>query len=60
MLEWMLTLPMTEAFDKILETKTAKGYALQDILTDIHDMIHRIDLPATCHIFLLDQMGHIE
>lgn len=60
MLEWMLTLPFSEAFKTILDTKTVKGYALQDILTDVHDFLHQLDLPADCRIFLLDQMGQIE
>ena len=60
MLQCMLTESFATAYDTILATKTTKGYALQDILTDVHEYLHQLDLPADCRIFLLDQMGQIE
>ncbi|NXJ16874.1 RFC5 factor, partial [Odontophorus gujanensis] len=40
-LDWMLNLDFSTAYRKIMELKTLKGLALQDILTEIHLFVHR-------------------
>ena len=46
MVTWMLNLSFAEASQKISHLKTLKGLALQDILTQIHLYVHRIDFPG--------------
>ena len=43
---WMLNVSFAEASQKISHLKTLKGLALQDILTQIHLYVHRIDFPS--------------
>ncbi|XP_014109190.1 PREDICTED: replication factor C subunit 5 isoform X1 [Pseudopodoces humilis] len=40
-LDWMLNQDFSSAYRKIMELKTLKGLALQDILTEIHLFVHR-------------------
>ncbi|NXW75317.1 RFC5 factor, partial [Hirundo rustica] len=40
-LDWMLNQDFSTAYRKIMELKTLKGLALQDILTEIHLFVHR-------------------
>ncbi|CAF4981711.1 unnamed protein product, partial [Rotaria magnacalcarata] len=40
--------------------KTIKGYALADILTELHRYVHRIDFPRDIRIHLLIKMADIE
>ncbi|XP_072207172.1 replication factor C subunit 5 isoform X1 [Excalfactoria chinensis] len=52
-LDWMLNQNFSAAYHKIMELKTLKGLALQDILTEIHLFVHRGGgpwgwLPAHC------------
>uniref|UniRef100_A0A8C9G743 Replication factor C subunit 5 n=1 Tax=Pavo cristatus TaxID=9049 RepID=A0A8C9G743_PAVCR len=52
-LDWMLNHNFCTAYHKIMELKTLKGLALQDILTEIHLFVHRGgglwgQLPARC------------
>jgi replication factor C subunit 3/5 len=37
-----------------------KGYALTDILTEVHDFVHQLDMPPNCRAFILDRMADIE
>ncbi|VDI49065.1 replication factor C subunit 3/5 [Mytilus galloprovincialis] len=46
--------------EDISELKTKKGLALQDILTEIHNYVHRIDLPIHVKIHLLEKMADVE
>jgi replication factor C subunit 3/5 len=45
---------------EIAELKIEQGLALQDILTEIHHFIHRIEFPSHIKMVLLDNMGIIE
>ncbi|POI19423.1 hypothetical protein CIB84_016832, partial [Bambusicola thoracicus] len=45
---------------EIMELKTLKGLALQDILTEIHLFVHRVDFPPAVRIQLLIKMADIE
>ncbi|XP_015677452.1 replication factor C subunit 5 isoform X2 [Protobothrops mucrosquamatus] len=59
-LDWMLNLDFTSAYRNILELKTLKGLALQDILTEIHLFVHRVDFPTSVRIQLLIKMADVE
>lgn len=45
---------------EIMELKTLKGLALQDVLREVHGLTKRIVLPAGARMFLLDEMSKIE
>ncbi|KAF0300612.1 Replication factor C subunit 5 [Amphibalanus amphitrite] len=57
---WMLNEDMATALRKIVELKTHKGLALQDVLTVVHKLVHRIDLPSTAKCDVLYRLGEIE
>nr|XP_002739068.1 PREDICTED: replication factor C subunit 5-like [Saccoglossus kowalevskii] len=57
---WMLNEDFTTAYNNILDLKTLKGLALQDILTEVHKFIHKVELPTKVRIKLLDKMAEIE
>jgi len=57
---WLLNESFGSTYDKITELKVRKGLALQDIITDVHEFIHEVDLPAKARIFLLEKMAVIE
>uniref|UniRef100_T1J2I6 Activator 1 subunit 5 n=1 Tax=Strigamia maritima TaxID=126957 RepID=T1J2I6_STRMM len=59
-INWMLNDDFSTAFNNIIKIKTEKGLALQDILTEIHLYVHRIDFPSKIRIHLLDKMAEIE
>ncbi|NXK94549.1 RFC5 factor, partial [Formicarius rufipectus] len=59
-LDWMLNEDFSTAYRKITELKTLKGLALQDILTEIHLFVHRVDFPPSIRIQLLIKMADIE
>ncbi|KAL7986792.1 hypothetical protein Chor_013075 [Crotalus horridus] len=59
-LDWMLNLDFSSAYRNILELKTLKGLALQDILTEIHLFVHRVDFPTSVRIQLLIKMADVE
>jgi len=58
--DFMLTLDITSAFNRIHDLKTLKGIALTDIITDVHKFIERIDFPAKVRIFILKGMAELE
>ncbi|KAG8233975.1 hypothetical protein J437_LFUL014494 [Ladona fulva] len=57
---WMMNEDFKTAYSQILELKTAKGLALEDILTDVHALVHRIDYPPDIRIHLLSKMADVE
>ncbi|CAL1272481.1 unnamed protein product [Larinioides sclopetarius] len=58
---WLLNDDFMPAFKNINELKILKGLALQDILTQVHLFVHRIDdLPDDVKIHLLEKMADIE
>ena len=58
--EWMLNESFTIAYKNIMSMKTSKGLALQDILTEVHTYVHRIDFPPYVRITLLEKLAEIE
>ncbi|XP_022191548.2 replication factor C subunit 5 [Nilaparvata lugens] len=59
-LQWLLHDDFKTTYDLIQEMKIAKGLALQDILSEIHLLVHRISLPPDVLINLLIKMSDIE
>lgn len=49
-----------ETFALMSKLKVEKGLALQDLISDVYDYVHSIELPSTCRIFLVDQLASIE
>lgn len=60
MLEWMLNKEFSVAYRNLSVLKKEKGIALQDILTEVHAFVHRIDFPTIVKIHILDKMADIE
>lgn len=58
--DWLFNSDFTAARDSIVALKTERGLALQDILTELHEVILELQLPAPVLAFLLDKMGEIE
>ncbi|KAH3883287.1 replication factor C subunit 5-like [Dreissena polymorpha] len=57
---WILNENFTTAFNNIMNLKTAKGLALQDILTEVHQYVHKVDLPMHVRLHLLEKMAEVE
>lgn len=57
---WLLNDDFIAAYKNISEMKTFKGLALQDILSQVHLYVHRIELPVNVKIHLLEKMADIE
>lgn len=60
MLEWMLNKEFSVAYRNVQVLKKEKGIALQDILTEVHKYVHKIDFPTNTKIMILDKMADIE
>lgn len=58
--KWLLNEKFNVAYEKINELKILKGLALQDILSEVHKFVHRIELPIDIMLNLLDNMAEIE
>ncbi|KAK9729417.1 ATPase family associated with various cellular activities (AAA) [Popillia japonica] len=59
-LKWLLNDDVKSTYINIKELKTIKGLALSDILTEIHNFVHRIEFPYEILISLLDKMAQIQ
>ncbi|XP_065830400.1 replication factor C subunit 5-like [Oscarella lobularis] len=57
---WLLNENFSMAYRRIVELKTMKGLALNDILTEVHAFVIKIDLPQSVIIYLLDKMAEVE
>jgi replication factor C subunit 3/5 len=57
---WALNENFSTAYSHISNLKTTKGLSLQDILTEIHAYVHKLDLPAQVRIHLLIKMAELE
>ena len=60
MVNWMLNESFSLAYKNILELKTLKGLSLQDIITETHLFVHRLDLPQSIRIHLIVKLAEIE
>ncbi|KAK3084728.1 hypothetical protein FSP39_018049 [Pinctada imbricata] len=57
---WVLNENFTTAYNNTMDLKTIKGLALQDILSEVHNYVHRLELPMHIRIHLLDKMAEVE
>ncbi|XP_071849306.1 replication factor C subunit 5-like [Apostichopus japonicus] len=57
---WMLNENFTTAYNNTHKLKTVKGLALQDVVTEVHTYVHRIEFPKNVRIHLLEKMADIE
>ncbi|XP_066594914.1 replication factor C subunit 5 [Prorops nasuta] len=57
---WLLNEPYQSCYSKIKELKMEKGLALQDILTELHVCINKIEFPNATLIELITKMAEIE
>eukprot|EP00092_Neocalanus_flemingeri_P035545 GFUD01038690.1.p1 GENE.GFUD01038690.1~~GFUD01038690.1.p1 ORF type:complete len:333 (+),score=112.92 GFUD01038690.1:175-1173(+) len=57
---WSLNEDFSTAYKNIQELKTLKGLSLQDILSEVHLYVHKLDLPAQVRIHLLVKMAELE
>ena len=60
MVNWMLNEAFSLAYNNIQELKTLKGLSLQDIVTETHLFVHRLDLPQQIRIHLIIKLADIE
>lgn len=60
MADWLLNGTFEDALKNMLDLKTEKGYALQDILTDLVPYVSAVDFPNNVRIFLLEQLADLE
>ena len=60
MVNWMLNESFNSAYKNIQELKTLKGLSLQDIVTEVHLFVHRLDLPQKIRIHLLIKLAELE
>ncbi|KAJ8959067.1 hypothetical protein NQ318_022323 [Aromia moschata] len=58
--KWLLNEDFKTTYKNMKELKTIKGLALQDIITEVHKFIHRIEFPFDLMINLLEKMAEIE
>jgi len=59
-LEWLLNLEFREAYDKLVDICSTKGYALTDVLTDLTTAVMGLKLPPGVLAVLLDGMSNVE
>jgi len=57
---WSLNESFSYAYANIDKLRTMKGLSLQDIITEVHLYIHRIELPAEVRIHLLIKLSELE
>lgn len=57
---WALNEDFSTAYKQVSQLKTKKGLSLQDILTEVHGYIHKLDLPAQVRIHLLVKLAELE
>ena len=60
MVNWMLNESYNSAYENILKLKTLKGLSLQDIVTEVHLFIHRLDLPQNIRLHLIVKLAELE
>ena len=59
-LQWMLQEDFNSSHEKISYLKQVKGLALQDIITEIHLLVQRIEFPNPIKIQVLENLAEIE
>lgn len=60
-INWLMSVEsFQECFEKVQELKASKGFALEDILREVHLFVMRIELPPRVMSCLLIKMAKIE
>ncbi|KAJ8666946.1 hypothetical protein QAD02_008608 [Eretmocerus hayati] len=59
-INWLLNENYQMAYSKVLDLKTRKGLALQDILTEVQVFVNKIEFPDDVIIELIIKMAQIE
>ncbi|XP_063904709.1 replication factor C subunit 5 [Zophobas morio] len=58
--KWLLSEDFRTCYKNVRELKMIKGLALNDIITEIHRYVHRIEFPFDIMVSLLHHMAEIE
>ncbi|CAG0912671.1 unnamed protein product [Notodromas monacha] len=59
-MNWLLNADFSVAVRNITDMKISKGFALVDILTQLHKYVHRLEIPSKSKIYLIDKMAEVE
>eukprot|EP00116_Pleurobrachia_bachei_P007433 sb/3467695/ len=59
-IQYMMQEDFNSAYSKIAQLKQVKGLALQDMLTEIHMFVQRIEFPSKTKIQILTKLADIE
>jgi replication factor C subunit 3/5 len=59
-LEWLLNDKYTDIYKNILKLQEDKGLALQDLITQIHLFVHKINFPIDIKVTILEKMANVE
>jgi len=57
---WLLNEDFDPCYNRIKVLQSTKGLALQDIISEIHSYVLRLDLKAVLIVYLLDKLAEIE
>lgn len=60
LINWLLNDDFTTIYNRLIHLKTTRGYALQDILTEVTRFIQIIDFPKEVLVHLLIKMSDLE
>jgi len=59
-LNWLLNDDFTSIYNRLIHLKTLRGYALQDILTEISRFTQLIDFPKNILIHIIIKLSELE
>lgn len=59
-INWLLNDDFTTIYNRLIHLKTLKGYALQDIMTEVSRFVQMIDFPQKVLIHILEKLSDIE
>jgi len=59
-LNWLLNEDFRTAYSRVQDLKVAKGLALQDIVTELHVFVHRIEFPVAVRLALVRALAAAE
>ncbi|XP_076369454.1 replication factor C subunit RfC3 isoform X2 [Tachypleus tridentatus] len=58
--DWLLNHDFVNTYTHVSDLKVTKGLALEDILTQVHLYVHRIEFPVQVKLQLLEKLADIE
>ena len=59
-INWLLNDDFTTIYNRLMHLKTLRGYALQDILTEVSRFVAMIEFPQSVLIHILEKLSEIE